>query len=66
MTGIFYGSIAELKENKFYSLPKANWRYRYGSGDTTFFVELYIEKPPNRFQRWVARWALGITWERIK
>ena len=53
-------------EYKLYSPPKANWRYRYGTGDMRFRVELYTDKPPNRFQRWVAKWALGITWESIE
>jgi hypothetical protein len=52
-------------EYKFRSPPKANWRYHFGAGDM-FRVELYTKNPPNRFQRWVAKWALGITWERIE
>jgi hypothetical protein len=44
--------------------PPANWRIMFGS-DTTFTLQVYIPNPPNRFQRWMMKKVLGITWKKI-
>jgi hypothetical protein len=56
-------------EYKFYLYlpPKANWQISFGKIPSSYatYIQIYIEKPPNRFQRWMIKKVLGIHWTPI-
>jgi hypothetical protein len=54
--------VEVAKNYKLYTPPSPNWRLRWGDiSDTCFHI--YIKDPPNRFQRWMIKKVLGITWQ---
>ena len=49
-------------------LPKPpNWKFYFGDSVTNNIQwNVYIDNPPNRFQRWLCYKAFRLTWEEIK
>lgn len=47
--------------------PKPNWEIKLGDNELeeTVVFNLFIKKPPNRFQRWMMKKCLGLHWRRI-
>lgn len=45
--------------------PSANWKFRFGDNPNVYF-QFYIKNPPNRFQRWMFKKILGVTWEPVE
>lgn len=46
--------------------PQPNWRfYLGGKQELNAYFQFYLEKPPNRFQRWMMGKVLGIYWEKV-
>lgn len=57
-----------LRTCKIYKPPEANWRIYFGDSDPAYstYFQFYLQKPPNRFQRWLIHKTLGIRWENIE
>jgi hypothetical protein len=53
-----------IENSVFHSPPAPNIKLSFGEVCNTYF-QFYIEKPPNRFQRWMLRKLLGIRMEKI-
>lgn len=49
---------------KFYNPPQPNWSIHFGDGTDTYF-QFHIKNPPNRFQRWMIKKILCITWKPV-
>lgn len=46
--------------------PQANWWFYFGGKQAyNAYFQFYLEKPPNRFQRWMMSKVLGIYWEKV-
>lgn len=46
--------------------PEANWRFYFGGKQAcNAYFQFYLERPPNRFQRWMMGKVLGIYWEKV-
>lgn len=59
--------IMESSTFEYYSLfqpPKPNWKISVGVNSNTSIC-IYVEKPPNSFQRWMMKKVLGIYWSKI-
>lgn len=50
---------------KLASPPQPNWKLSFGLGATTYFY-IYVEKPPNRFQRWMIKKVFNIHWTPVE
>lgn len=48
----------------FYNPPQPNWKLYFGDITDTYYM-FYTKNPPNRFQRWMIKKILGITWEPV-
>jgi hypothetical protein len=59
---------AKLGKLTFKAPPKANWQISFGKIPTPYstYICIYIEDPPNRFQRWMIKKVLGIHWTRVE
>jgi hypothetical protein len=53
-----------MESYSFYQPPKANWQITFGLTTNTY-IQIYVEKPPNKFQRWMMQKVLGIYWKKI-
>jgi len=44
-----------------------NWQVKIGDNpeDQTIVFNLYLEKPLNRFQRWMCKKCLGMHWRKL-
>ena len=56
-----------INTHKFELPPEPNWRFYFGDSTTNnIHYNVYLENPPNRFQRWLCYKAFRLTWEQIK
>jgi hypothetical protein len=54
-----------MESYSFYQPPKPNWQISFG-GATNTRIAIYVENPPNKFQRWMIKKVLGIYWSKIE
>lgn len=47
---------------KFYTTPQPNWKVYFGDNPDICY-QFYTKNPPNRFQRWMIKKILNISWE---
>ena len=56
--------------NKFYQFeppPEPNWKFYFSDNiKNNIHYYVYLENPPNRFQRWLCYKVFRLTWEKIK
>lgn len=64
MTSDFSIPVELSKTYKLYIPPSPNWKLYLGDDSTCY--HFYIKNPPNRFQRWMIKKVLGITWQPIQ
>jgi hypothetical protein len=58
--------VCDIMESySFYQPPKPNWQISFG-GATNTRIAIYVENPPNKFQRWMIKKVLGIYWSKIE
>lgn len=65
MTSDFSIPVEVAKTYKLYIPPSPNWKLYWGDNTNTCF-HFYIKSPPNRFQRWMIKKVLGITWQPLQ
>jgi len=59
--------INTQKSYKYETPPEPNWRFYFGDSiKNNIHYNVYLENPPNRFQRWLCYKAFRLTWEQIK
>ena len=60
-------AMPEGRSIKIVRPPEPNWRCYVGSKqNTTTYYQFYLEKSPNRFQRWMMGICFGIFWEKVQ
>ncbi len=56
-----------IKSHRFELPPEPNWRFYFGDNiKNNIHYNVYLDNPPNRFQRWLCYKAFRLTWEQIK
>ena len=56
-----------INTHKYEPPPEPNWRFYFGDNiKNNIHYNVYLDNPPNRFQRWLCYKAFRLTWEKIK
>ena len=56
-----------IKSHRFELPPEPNWKFYFGDSiKNNIHFNVYLENPPNRFQRWLWYKGFRLTWEKIK
>lgn len=56
-----------INTHRFELPPEPNWRFYFGDNiKNNIHYNVYLDNPPNRFQRWLCYKAFRLTWEKIK
>jgi len=59
--------LTSVNTYKFEPPPAPNWRFYVGDNvKNNIHCNVYLEDPPNRFQRWLWYKGFRLTWEKIK